>query len=48
MDISWIKAKSYGVAKYWLMVQDEFTGYIWSIFIKAKSELQEKMKHLRQ
>ena len=39
MDISEIKAKSYGGAKYWLMVQDEFTGYIWSRFLKAKSEL---------
>ena len=43
MDISSIKATSYGGSKYWLMVQDEFTGYIWSRFLKAKSDLPIEM-----
>ena len=43
MDISWIKSTSYGGKKYWLMVQDEFTGYIWSRFLKKKSELPHEM-----
>ena len=43
MDISSIKAKSYGGSKYWLMIQDEYTGYIWSRFLKAKSELPLEM-----
>ena len=43
MDISSIKATSYGGSKYWLMVQDEYTGYIWSRFLKAKSELPQEM-----
>ena len=43
IDISSIKARSYGGTKYWLMVQDEFTGYIWSRFLKQKSELPQEM-----
>jgi hypothetical protein len=30
-------------SKYWLLIQDEFTGYIWSIFLKTKSDLPEIM-----
>ncbi len=40
-DISSINHISYGGAKFWLLIQDEFTGYIWSYFLSAKSELAE-------
>ena len=32
MDISSIKARSFGGAKYWLLVLDEATGFIFSFF----------------
>ena len=38
MDISSIKARSLGGAKYWLLVLDEATGFIFSYFLKQKSE----------
>jgi hypothetical protein len=43
MDISSIKSKSFGGNKYWLMIQDEFTSYVWCKLLKAKSELPENM-----
>ena len=59
MDISSIKAKSFGGAKYWLLVLDEATGYAFSFFLKGKSEtgptilqlvrdLQTKAKHVKK
>jgi transposase InsO family protein len=39
MDISSISTPSFGGNKFWLMLQDEFTGYIWSHFLKHKSDL---------
>jgi hypothetical protein len=39
LDILSIKTKSFGGAKFWLMIQDEFTGYFWSHFLKNKSDL---------
>jgi hypothetical protein len=39
VDISSINKVSYGGAKFWLLIQDEFTNYIWSFFLSAKSEL---------
>jgi hypothetical protein len=41
IDISSISAKSYGGAQFWLMIQDEYTGYVWSRFLKKKSDLPE-------
>ena len=32
INISSINHISFGGAKYWLMIQDEYTGYIWSMF----------------
>ena len=59
MDISSIKAKSFGGAKYWLLVLDEATGYAFSFFLKRKSDtgstilklvqdLQMKGKHVKK
>ena len=43
IDISSIKATSAGGAKFWLLVIDEATDMKWSFFLKAKSELKEKL-----
>ena len=51
-DVSSIKARSYGGAKYWLLVMDDATGFIWSYFLKFKSQVKDKIvamiKHLDQ
>jgi hypothetical protein len=39
MDISSISAKSKGGIKFGLLLQDEFTSCIWSLFLKHKSDL---------
>jgi hypothetical protein len=36
-----VKSVSYGGAKFWLLFQDEYTGYLWSFYLSAKSELPE-------
>ena len=41
IDISSVKSISYGGSKFWLLLQDEYTGYLWSFFLSAKSELPE-------
>ena len=50
-DISSIKTTSYGGAKFWLLVMDDKTGKTWSYFLKAKSELKNKLisliRHLK-
>jgi hypothetical protein len=40
LDISYT---SFGGSKYWLLIQDKFTGYIWSVFLKARSDFPETM-----
>ena len=44
--MSSIKAKSYGGAKFWLLVMDDATGFIWSFFLKYKSQVKDKMIEL--
>ena len=39
LDISSIKATLYGAKKFWLMVIDDSTDYIWSFFLKKKNDL---------
>jgi hypothetical protein len=39
VDISSIYKVSYGGETFWLLIQDEFTNYICSFFLSAKSEL---------
>ena len=50
-DVSSIKSRSYGGAKFWLLVMDDCTGFIWSHFLKHKSQVKDKMveliKHLK-
>jgi hypothetical protein len=41
IDISSVQNTSYGGAKFRLLIQDGFTSYLWSYFIKAKSDLSD-------
>jgi hypothetical protein len=43
IDISSVQTPSYGCADFWILIQDDFTGYLWSYFIKAKSDLPDSM-----
>jgi hypothetical protein len=43
LDISYPNYTSSGGSKYELLIQDEFTGYVWSLFLKAKSDLPDTM-----
>jgi hypothetical protein len=38
-----VQNTSNGGPTFWLLIQDDFTGYLWSYFIKAKSDLPETM-----
>jgi hypothetical protein len=49
IDISSVAATSYGGAKYWLLIQDDYTDFLWSYFLKEKSQLPDTfMKWLNQ
>jgi hypothetical protein len=39
IDISSVLNSSYGGANFWLLIQDDFTNYLWSYFLKAESNL---------
>ena len=41
MDISSIQNPSYGGSKFWTLLVDEATCRVWSIFLKAKSDLKD-------
>ena len=43
LDISSIKNKSFGGAKYWILLEDEAMHFCWSLFAKEKGELHEKV-----
>jgi hypothetical protein len=43
IDISYVKTASFGGARFWLLIQDERTDHIWSIFLRNKSETADKM-----
>jgi len=46
IDISSIQTKSIGGSKYWLLVLDDTTGYCWSLFLKSKDKVSEKIIEL--
>jgi hypothetical protein len=46
IDISSIKNASYGGSKFWAIVVDNYTDYCWSISLKSKGELKDKMRIL--
>jgi transposase InsO family protein len=43
IDISSVRTPTYVGAKFWLFIQDDFTGYIWSFLVKAKIDLLESI-----
>jgi Reverse transcriptase (RNA-dependent DNA polymerase) len=46
IDISSVKDASYGGSKFWTLIVDDCTDFCWSIFLKNKSELKDKMLSL--
>jgi hypothetical protein len=43
VDISSIQGVSFGGAKFWALVVDDFSSYCCSYFLRAKSELKERI-----
>ena len=39
MDISGVRTVSYGGAKFWLLLLDEYSDFVWSFFLHTKDEL---------
>ena len=48
MDITSVKVTSYGGNRFWLVVVDDATGMTWSVFLKRKSDLGNKMVNFLQ
>jgi hypothetical protein len=46
IDISSIKERSFGGAKFWDLIVDDCTDYCWSFVMKNKSDLKSKIKTL--
>ena len=46
IDISSIKERSFGDAKCWALVVDDYSDFCWSFFLKNKSDLKVKMTNL--
>jgi hypothetical protein len=46
LDISSIKDESYGSSHLWALLVDDYTDYYWSIFLKNKSDLKNKVRTL--
>jgi septum formation topological specificity factor MinE len=38
IDISWIKTESTAKNRYWLLIMDEYTNFLWSYIMKTKDE----------
>jgi hypothetical protein len=43
LDIGSIKGASFGGCKFWALIVDNYTKYCWSILLKNKSDLKDKM-----
>jgi hypothetical protein len=43
IEICSVFNSSYGGANFWLLIQDDFTGYLWSYFLKHQSDLPSTM-----
>jgi hypothetical protein len=46
INISSIAEKSFGGAKFWAFIIDNYSDYCWSFILKRKSDLKEKVKTL--
>jgi hypothetical protein len=38
LDLFWIKIASFAHNRYWLLIMDEYTHFLWSYFLKSKDE----------
>jgi hypothetical protein len=48
IDISWIKTESIAKNRYWLLIMDEYTNFLWSYCMKTKDEqVPIIIKHIR-
>jgi hypothetical protein len=43
IDISSVQVTGYRGAQFWLLIQDDLIGCLWSYFIKAKSDQPDTM-----
>jgi hypothetical protein len=43
VDMSSIQGVSFGGATFWALVVDDFLSYCWSYFLRARSELKERI-----
>jgi hypothetical protein len=46
IDISVIENASYNGSKFLALVVEEYTDYCWSIFVRSKDELKDRMRTL--
>jgi hypothetical protein len=46
IDISLIKERSFGGAKFWALIVDDYSDYCWSFIMKNKSDLKTRIKTL--
>jgi transposase InsO family protein len=46
INISSIKERSFGVAKFWALIVDDYSDYCWSFVMKNKSDLKTRIKTL--
>jgi hypothetical protein len=44
VDISSIKERSFGGAKFWALIGDDYTDYCWSFVMKNKSDIKVRIK----
>jgi hypothetical protein len=46
VDVSLIKERSFGGAKFWALIVDDYTDYYWSFVMKNKSDIKARIKTL--
>jgi hypothetical protein len=46
IDISWIRTATYADNRYWLLVMDEYTNFLWSFYMKTKDETKHNVINL--
>jgi hypothetical protein len=52
IDLSCIKTESVAANRYWLLIMDEYTNFLWSYFLKTKDEqvsvINKRIKRLQE
>jgi hypothetical protein len=44
--ISWVETATFADNRYWLLIMDEYTHYLWYYFLKSKDESKHKLLSL--